>query len=717
MKKRSQTPEKARKLWLGVEPLEERTVPATFAVTTFADVVSRFDGVTSLREAIRIANGVPGADTIELQAGTYGLTRAGDDNTAFRGDLDITESVTIVGKGDGTTVIDARNGDRLFEVHGAVDARFADLALTHGGNANSDGGAVQALSANITLEGVTALLNFGSNGGAINVESGNATIRSSKLVTNQAGFNGGAIRVGTGKLFIDRSTVDGNIAALGGGIFTDQAKVTAARSDVLRNTANGGGGIHSQGGMVVLSNTFVQQNAAAGDGGGVFVLGTLNADSSRILNNQSGTSGGGVAAITANFVRSHVSGNRTDGFGGGVSAGSARFRSTDVVANTAVGDGSGMYILGGLARLADSRVLSNESTQGAGGGIAATNVLLERSIVSANRSHLFGGGISAPNASLFDSTVSENVAGGDGGGMYVFGGRALVVRSSVDGNESVEGGGGGIAATRATLVGSNVRENLSHLFGGGLSAVDATLISSTVSGNVALGDGGGMYVFGGLARLIDSTVHGNVSREGGGGGIAATIATLTRSTISGNQSQLFGGGLSAQTATLVNSTVSGNLAGGDSGGIHIEQGGGKIVNSTIAFNHAAGHGGGVNNRGAAVQVKNTIIARNTADESGQDVFGLFDSLGHNLVEDPVSHNANTDFSDPLNADILFVNPKLDTLADNGGRTHTHRLLAGSQAIDHGDNGGAPATDQRGVTRPRDGDANGSLIVDIGAFEV
>ncbi len=64
-----------------------------------------------------------------------------------------------------------------------------------------------------------------------------------------------------------------------------------------------------------------------------------------------------------------------------------------------------------------------------------------------------------------------------------------------------------------------------------------------------------------------------------------------------------------------------------------------------------------------------------------------------------------------------LDPKIDTtLRDNGGPTRTHALLAGSTAIDRGDNSGAPGTDQRGVARPRDGDGNGSKIVDIGAFE-
>jgi hypothetical protein len=58
------------------------------------------------------------------------------------------------------------------------------------------------------------------------------------------------------------------------------------------------------------------------------------------------------------------------------------------------------------------------------------------------------------------------------------------------------------------------------------------------------------------------------------------------------------------------------------------------------------------------------------------------------------------------------------LQNNGGPTKTMALLAGSKAIDAGDNAGVPATDQRGAgfARRRDGDGDGSAIADIGAFE-
>ena len=54
---------------------------------------------------------------------------------------------------------------------------------------------------------------------------------------------------------------------------------------------------------------------------------------------------------------------------------------------------------------------------------------------------------------------------------------------------------------------------------------------------------------------------------------------------------------------------------------------------------------------------------------------------------------------------------LGLLQDNGGQTFTHALLSGSPAIDMGDDGSAPVTDQRGLGRPQ-GPAS-----DIGAFEL
>jgi uncharacterized Zn-binding protein involved in type VI secretion len=60
------------------------------------------------------------------------------------------------------------------------------------------------------------------------------------------------------------------------------------------------------------------------------------------------------------------------------------------------------------------------------------------------------------------------------------------------------------------------------------------------------------------------------------------------------------------------------------------------------------------------------------------------------------------------SDIIVGDGGLGGLADNGGPTFTHALLAGSPAINAGDPAACPATDQRGTAR--------TATCDIGSYE-
>ncbi len=112
---------------------------------------------------------------------------------------------------------------------------------------------------------------------------------------------------------------------------------------------------------------------------------------------------------------------------------------------------------------------------------------------------------------------------------------------------------------------------------------------------------------------------------------------------------------------------------------------------------------------------NSIIAGNVAGGSlDQCSFnpGAVTSFGYNVTD-----TAAGDCNLTAGTDQVLADPMLEVLAYNGGSTLTHLPATGSPAIDAGDPVDCPTLDQRGVSRPRDGDMNGSAICDAGAVEV
>lgn len=113
-------------------------------------------------------------------------------------------------------------------------------------------------------------------------------------------------------------------------------------------------------------------------------------------------------------------------------------------------------------------------------------------------------------------------------------------------------------------------------------------------------------------------------------------------------------------------------------------------------------------------VDNSVLANSITSDCVGDFRGSY-----NLVENSSCVQVG---GDP--ATISYgVDPLLGPLQDNGGAQHTHALLAGSPAIDAG-NPALPSVafglcalaDANGVSRPVDGDSNGSFICDLGAVE-
>jgi hypothetical protein len=238
---------------------------------------------------------------------------------------------------------------------------------------------------------------------------------------------------------------------------------------------------------------------------------------------------------------------------------------------------------------------------------------------------------------------------------------------------------------------------------------------SSIHDNSSAGEAGG--AFGNRVFVTYSTIRDNDAATLAGGLIANGATVFNKSTLSGNQADHIGGGAFSDNGDVVisDSTISGNRSLRTPAGIEID---GRftrvsVVNTTIAYNTAGepfsefADGGGITQSGT-VRYNSSIIARNTVGGAPNDIwaqvnFGARMTGANNLIE-------ATNLVVP--ADTISADPLLAPLADNGGPTRTHALLATSPAIDHGNNIAGFVWDQRGEGFPR---VNGPQA-DIGAFE-
>lgn len=261
--------------------------------------------------------------------------------------------------------------------------------------------------------------------------------------------------------------------------------------------------------------------------------------------------------------------------------------------------------------------------------------------------------------------------------------------------------------------------------GGGIyNGGTLTLTNSTVTSNTAGSAGGGGIYNTGTLTVTDSTISDNAGGLFGGGGILNTggTATVTRSTVSGNNNGGIANVNSGATLTLTNSTVSGNTASLDETGGIKNSGSGAVLtltNSTVTANTGNGFiaTGGILNDQGTVNLGNSIVAKNTG--ALNDVRGTFVSQGYNLI----GISSGVGLVNGMNHDQVGVpgapiDPSLAPLANNGGFTRTHAPLVGSPGIDGGNS--SQTTDQRGQARPVD-DPNvtntaGGNATDIGAYE-
>jgi CSLREA domain-containing protein len=301
-------------------------------------------------------------------------------------------------------------------------------------------------------------------------------------------------------------------------------------------------------------------------------------------------------------------------------------------------------------------------------------------------------------------TIANAYVGEIGGGIFNRYSKVLDVSDCVFSGNDAQGGGAIYNGGTLTVTHCTFSDNTASLFGGGaiLSDYTTTVTTSTFLNNVAVDTDGGA-IASGIGALVDvgnSTFAGNSGLKGGAIW-SWGIVFVTSSTFSNNTATTLGGGIYCDDYLRVTNSTFANNTAQDGGGIYNSD---DLIlfNCTFSGNSASREGGGVFNSESGQFASNTIIA--SSPSGGNCNFpGMF-SQGTVI-------NLTTD--DTCGDKFTVTTAEALQLSWQGW---LYALLPGSAAIDAGYSPYCPATDQRGVTRPRDGNGDGTVECDIGSYE-
>jgi len=603
-------------------PYAAEVSAATIVVDTTADTVAS-DGVTSLREAITLADSSPGVDTITLSAAIHfiALSCGSDEDSNAGGDLDI-------GSSDGVVI------------EGPSSASRATITL--------DSGCTDERLIDVVTTGSLTLRNLILDGG-----------RAMDANTSDVdGDDGGAVYLRTGPLTAENVTFNDNIAGDGG------------KADTQATEGGSGGAIHTSGALTLTSCTFTSNSAGdgflsgtsalesyGGSGGAVFVAGSASAVSitdSTFSNNTAGDGGdsggawggsggeggalvftGGAMTITGSSFTSNSAGAggasatasvRSGAIGGALSLRAATPSAVTITDSTFTGNAAGAAGLG-------------VDGGGRGGNGGAIGILPTSSV--------------RLQVMVEDSTFATNVAGA-----------ASLIQTSSSAGTQKGGSGGAIHAqgpdASLTVTGSTF---LANTAGQGTTYSSGPAAMTGGSG----GKGGAVSIFASSATVADSIFQWNTAGAGGtgtsdnnglggdGGAIGALNFGLDQPSLSVTASQFLGnaagvgvrtgqdrsgdGGAVYAVANFTadvllidrsyfseNSSAGGeNSSFGSGGGVYLagSSSTGRISNSTFEANEADGGGGAVTvDYGASVALSFSTFGVHTASAGDAEILGI-----------------------------------------------------------------------------------------------
>ncbi|AOT71978.1 stalk domain-containing protein [Geosporobacter ferrireducens] len=498
-------------------------------------------------------------------------------------DITIDKNLTIVGKSQEGTIIDAQQSSRIFTIEYGRNVIIGNLTFMNGQG-----------------QKIYYYDDDSYAGGAI-LNGGTLTVYDSAFAGNTAENWGGAIYNDEGTLTVDGSTFTGNSSGfLGGAIQNDFGILTVHGSSFTNNDAEYGGAIYenSHESILTVQDSTFTGNAAEVEGGAIY------SGNSALVNNCSfvGNSAEYAGAIKNAYystltVHSSTFENNTAGYGGGAIYNDYNLTVHDSIftGNTAATVGGGAIYNGGFGdpdTINNSTFTNNRATNAGYGGGAIWNYGDVDLIID-------------------NCNFASNSANRDGGAIYNYGGPITVNNSDFTDNRATRNGGGIYNDDTLIVDGGTFTNNSATTSGGAIyNAADSTVDDSTFTGNSATASGGAVYSTGNSSRLtvrscsFTSNRTANTGTNRNGGAIYST----------GSSNRL----------TVTSSNFITNSANTNGGAVYINSGNAeiyfnRIIGNTPNNNQIRRQGGTVNinnnwwgdNGGATGKISGTVVTPTT----------------------------------------------------------------------------------------------------------
>jgi hypothetical protein len=688
------------------------------------------DADCSLREAVFKANS---GDTIVFSPNLVGQTFM-----LGGSQITINNQITIDGNIDGGNVAFISGGgtSRIFRLAENSALTLKNAILVNGNGKSdqntpqnlSEGGAIYAFDANLTLERVALRANSAKYSGAIMLGPGMHRFKNCSFTGNTAETNTAfAVRFGA-TLYMSNTTVSNNKyfvgdddTLAGGAITIQNGNLFVRNSTITDNSGKVGGGIaYANIGLLDIGNTIIAGNTALISGqdirwqanltitshGGNLIgdLDTIPANTFNQPNDIFGVNpllGPSNASLGGHPIIYHPLQAGSPARNGGLNANAVDPFDNSPLTTDARG--------AGFPRITDTTVDKGAFEDQSGN----TSLIVSKNINSNDF-------VCDIDCSLREAVYQASLN---------FGTETITFAPNVFGNLSTGGSEILIQNQNVNIVGyPNLNAETLRITGGNANRI-FRLDSATVKlsgmaltgGDAGAGFGGAILSENNSNLTLDKIiVRNNFATAYGAIFLSGGTARIINSTINNNSANT---GLAIGTSgvlNMANTTVSGNLDadGGTGIGAIYVTGTANIHNSTIAFNRTSGGTGGGIFNGGTLSIGNTIVSNNIALTS-PDIHqssGTITSVGGNLISNlngfPVGTFAQTN-------DAVNIDPQLAPLADNGGNVTTHSLMMSSPAQNAGLNANAfdpfdnsiLMTDARGGGFPRI-----ISVVDKGAFE-